>query len=254
MTDARIDKLVEDMGSFQFRLDQILTGSGGNPGTDGATHDLAREFREFRTSVLAELESLRTRCTAQEEHIDRLETYSRRTCILLHGVPEDVAQSEEDCLRAAGKLFKDKLQLDIPVARMERAHRLGPRRDGAAPRARPIIVKFLCYTDKKAVFTNKKKLRGQPLTITESLTRTRLSILRNARAHFLPPNVWTADGKIIIKTDKSGSNDSTFSPTNTTKLITVTTQRELDTLIATSPAPESSLRNVNMRRPTIRNN
>ena len=58
---------------------------------------------------------------------------------------------------------------------------------------------FLRYMDRRHVFTNKKRLKGKNMSITESLTKIRMSALKEARNKFGYSNVWTADGKIMYK-------------------------------------------------------
>lgn len=74
---------------------------------------------------------------------------------------------------------------------------------------------------------------------------SRLDILKKVRDHFQARNVWTSDGKIVVKTGEP----------NNPKLTTLTTHRELQAMVATptTPAPTSTpapdgLRNVNTRR------
>ncbi|KAI5713751.1 hypothetical protein M8J76_004791 [Diaphorina citri] len=204
------------------------------------TLDLIHQlFTLFKEQVIGELNTIKAQLTVQGEYIDRLETYSRRNCILLHGVPEGEAKTEEQCLTAATGIFRTKLALNIAPPAIDRAHRLGPPRSGDT-RPRPIIVKFKAYFDKRAVYTSKKLLKGQPLSISESLTKTRLSLMKRARDHFSMSRVWTSDGKVIVKVE------------GREHLCTVTTSRELDALIAAHPAPHTDTRpplaHVNTRR------
>ena len=53
--------------------------------------------------------------------------------------------------------------------------------------------------DRRYVFTNKKRLKGKNMSITESLTKIKMSALKEARNKFGFGSVWTADGKILYK-------------------------------------------------------
>ena len=64
---------------------------------------------------------------------------------------------------------------------------------------RPIIVKFVRYVDRRCAFSNKKKLKGKNMSITESLTKIRMSALKEERNKFGYSSVWTAGGKIMYK-------------------------------------------------------
>ncbi|KAI5713024.1 hypothetical protein M8J75_013127 [Diaphorina citri] len=117
----------------------------------------------FQMSICEELNQLKSDLGRLEERQDNLESYSRRTCLLVFGVPEPERQSK----------------------------------------CRPIIVKFCSYKTRAAVFSSKAKLKGSNIRIGESLTRTRLAILNAARDRFGVKSCGTADGKILIQVPSS---------------------------------------------------
>ena len=49
---------------------------------------------------------------------------------------------------------------------LERAHRVRPRREG---KPRPIVARFLRYSDREAVIRNGRKLRGTNIFVNEDL-------------------------------------------------------------------------------------
>ena len=53
--------------------------------------------------------------------------------------------------------------------------------------------------DRRRVFTNKKRLKGKYMSIIESLTKIRMSALKEARNKFGYSNPRTVDGKIMYK-------------------------------------------------------
>ena len=74
--------------------------------------------------------------------------------------------------------IKDKMDIDLSVAYIDRSHRIGK---SSPQKQRPIIVKFFRYNDRRKVFSNKKKLKGYGISITESLTARRMEELSKAR-------------------------------------------------------------------------
>ena len=50
----------------------------------------------------------------------------------------------------------------------------------------------------------KKKLKGKNISITESLTRYRMSVLNEAREKYGFKNAWTYDGRILYKDNNDG--------------------------------------------------
>ena len=62
---------------------------------------------------------------------------------------------------------------------------------------RPIIIKFVRYMNRRQLFTNKKRLKGKNMSITDSLIKIRMSALKETRNKFGFSSVWTADRKIL---------------------------------------------------------
>ena len=62
---------------------------------------------------------------------------------------------------------------------------------------RPVIVKFISYEPRRAIFTAKRKLKGSKFVITENLTRRRMDLLRKVRASANVEASWTSDGRIV---------------------------------------------------------
>ena len=85
---------------------------------------------------------------------------------------------------------------------INRSHRSGKQKDDLN-RVRPVVVKFTRYSDRNKIFRNKKRLNGKKMSITESLTRLRMSKLKEARYEFGFRNVWSTDGQILYKEEGS---------------------------------------------------
>ena len=128
--------------------------------------------------------------------IDRHEQYSRRNCILVHGVKES---ENEDTNVVVTETLNELLQEKLTDVDIDQIHWLGKLRKGK--QSRPIIIKFARYNIRNGVFKNKKKLKDTSISITESLTQKRIQMLTKARNKFLFKNVWTQDGKLLVKSD-----------------------------------------------------
>ena len=132
-----------------------------------------------------------------ENKIDRQEQYSRRNCILIHGIAEN---TEENTGQQTIDFINENLDIKIDEIDIDRSHRIG-HYDKTKKKARPIIVKFARYNVRGRVFREKRKLKGTGKTITESLTTKRIGQLNmvNAREKYGFNNVWFYDGKILYK-------------------------------------------------------
>ena len=84
--------------------------------------------------------------------VDKQEQYSKRNCLLLHGIPGNKNEKTDDWCVAT---INEHLELWITETDIERTHRIGIPRD-AGQKSRPIIVKFVRYNDGKSVFYRKR--------------------------------------------------------------------------------------------------
>ena len=134
------------------------------------------------------IENLVEKQKTLSSEIDGLEQYSRRNCLVLNGVNES----------------NEEVGVKIKEDDLDRSHRLGkPKRKDNKPR--PIIVKFARYAVRREIFMNKRKLKGKRLLITESLTSSRMQLLGDAQRKYGVRNVWTSDGRVMVK-----ENDKIF--------------------------------------------
>jgi hypothetical protein len=161
------------------------------------------------------------------DHIDLLETkldeqeqYSRRNCLLIHGIPETSSKENTDTLVI--DTIRERLNISITEEDLDRTHRLGPKRklpppeeeddntDSASyprnhlrPRPRPIIIKFARYATRNVVFCAKSGLKSTGIVISENLTLRRVNLLKNANAHPDVESAWSIDGKIQLISKKN---------------------------------------------------
>ena len=163
---------------------------------NGRTNDEVRNL-EQRVS------SLETANKALRDDIDAQEQYSRRNCLLVHGIPEDQKSTTEAVL----SMCNNKLGLKLTSSDIDRSHRLGYRSDKPTASAatgqstpdkpRPIIVKLKNYETRRSIFSAKRKLKGTRWVVTENLTKHRSYLLRMARTIEGVTSTWTLDGRII---------------------------------------------------------
>ena len=122
--------------------------------------------------------------------------YGQRNCLILHGL------NSSDLLNchANYKGFLDKVlgtinqhqSLDLNHNCIDIAHPLPPAKNGKIP----TIIKFLKRSDRNLVYQMKKQLLHTGLAFTESLTKKKLALLKEARALARQDNVWTFNGTI----------------------------------------------------------
>ena len=64
-----------------------------------------------------------------EKKMDRQEQYSRRNCILIHGLKEEKNESTDDRVL---KLFREEPNEDVLLVDLDRIHRIGKKETQAA--------------------------------------------------------------------------------------------------------------------------
>ena len=107
-----------------------------------------KEKVELINSLQIEVSSLKVEVKNLKE-IDDQEQYSRRNCLLIHGLNEIKTENTDEMVL---DVINDKLNMEMPQVSIDRSHRLGKGK-GQKPRA--IIVKFTRYKDRNHVFRNK---------------------------------------------------------------------------------------------------
>ena len=198
VTQAIVGKLTKDqkfMGGISERITKKIME------TD-VLHDVKQEIYEAcaidNKRIDDNLKAMQQRLNDYEkcnralrDTLDAQEQYSRRNCLLLHGVSEAKVNTTDAVL----DICNNKLGLTLSRDCIDRSHRLG--REPSAAKPRPIILKLCSYETRRSIFTKKSKLKGQKLVITENLTKTRAELLTRARAMEVVKAAWTIDGRII---------------------------------------------------------
>ena len=83
--------------------------------------------------------------------LDRKEQYSRRTCLLIHGLAESKQENTDELVIDT---IKEKMGEEIEKNETDRSHRLSaPKNNG---KSRPSIIKFVRYNTRCIIFKNKK--------------------------------------------------------------------------------------------------
>lgn len=136
-------------------------------------------------NLLAQLDSNSGKIKQLQDKVNYQEDYSRRNNIRINGMEEQGSgETWEQTAAAVSSLLEQKMEL--PGIELERAHRVGIRRDG---KPRPIIARFSRYCEREAVMRNAKKLKGTNIYVNEdlcpesqSIKMSQMPLLKQARA------------------------------------------------------------------------
>ena len=107
-----------------------------------------QEQKKVIEELRGEVSSLNEKLNGFTEQVDRQEQYSRRNCLLIHGITEGNQENTDDL---ALEIFREKLDIELTQRDLDRTHRIG-KNDKRSNRPRPVIVRFILYNDRKKLF------------------------------------------------------------------------------------------------------
>jgi len=163
---------------------------------------LMLEFLQINSKNEKQIKQNEEKMKHVDSKVEELEQYSRRNCLLIHGIP----YIKEDTDKVVMNFLKKKLDIELEDNLIDRSHRLKSMTT-TKNRPKPIIVKFVTHNDKDWVYYNKKKLKNQEYLITESLTSVRLQCMKKLKEECLARKItsyWFQDGNLFYI--KSGSH------------------------------------------------
>lgn len=161
--DKRIDRILCDVQDLKSSLEY----------TQGQVQSL------MELQLDDQLDRIKNDIEAIKDKVDDLENRSRRNNLCFDGVDESVSENWAQSEAKVKNVLKDNLDLNQDEIEIERAHRVGPKREG---KTRSIVAKFLNYKDREKVFKSKRQLKGSGIFIREDLSERVL----NKRKALLP--------------------------------------------------------------------
>lgn len=164
----------------------------------------------------AENNRLKEKNAELEKRIEDAESYSRRNCVEICGVPETPNEKIADVIDVVKKVGIA-VDMEITESMIDTCHRLGRRQGTAEPRG--IIVKFVRRLDKDSLLAKKREKRqlstrhmdlhsDRPVYINESLTsaqRKLFAMARQVKKEKSYKFVWHRGGRIFAKKEENGT-------------------------------------------------
>lgn len=207
LSDTHLQKLAALMHeSFQPQLTEIVQESFRSQATELVKSIVQGVLAGLQTKVdVLETENavLKNRVDKLEVALESAEQYSRRNCLKISGVPENIENSTDEYICDLARA----IDVDIRIQDIDRSHRLGRPSSAADQTGKPrdIVVKFVSYRArakfyKARVLTKSKGYRG--VFINEHLTRSRGALLYEARRRVKSrqlKSAWSMDGAIMVK-------------------------------------------------------
>lgn len=194
-TNAQFKFLEEKLDRLHNYEERLITAREQAVGQSnyGVLQELVNDFGAYKTEVLKCFSDLKALIKQANDKTDQLESYSRKNCLIVHGIVE---HKDENVVSVLLNFLKEQLLLELDRSTIDNCHRLNTVSGSKNPR--PIIIKFTTYLVRSKVWFGKKCLKGTNFFISESLTRIRLSLYKRAREMFGSKYTWTIDGRIIV--------------------------------------------------------
>lgn len=162
----------------------------------------ADEFRSFQSAMELFKDEVNKKFKEKDDEISKLqdrvavlqsgmsslkrasnasEQYSRRTTLRFHRVKAEAGEKAEGCLaKIVEVLDNPDVDLDIPKAVVDRAHRVGVSRNGKPP---AIICKFATFRHRTLVYRKRAEIKAKfGYTVSLDLTKSNLQLLDSVRA------------------------------------------------------------------------
>ena len=127
--------------------------------------DLVKEKDEQIKNLTEKNKELKKKIEDLEIEQDRQEQYSRRNCLLLHGIEENKKENTDSLVTENIKKYTG---IELSDFDIDRSHRLGKPKPN---KPRPIIVKFTRYNIRSKLFSSKNTFKDPNISLTESLTQ-----------------------------------------------------------------------------------
>ena len=188
-----------------------------------ATKTELKMVKTVNDRLQKELEDVRAKAEEREAEIeelydlqDKLEQYTRKQSLEIHGIPESVYSSTEEAVIKVAEA----LDVEIGPEDIDISHKLHSQGE------KPIIVKFTSHKAKSRLYKRRTGLKniklsdlfptassaarveGKKIFINENLTSYRKGLVKKAnekRRQGMLVSVWTLDGKVFVKTSPGGT-------------------------------------------------
>lgn len=160
-----------------------------------------KDIRKETCDLADQLATSNARLQQLETEVDKLETYSRRNNIEIHGIK----QSANEDLNVVLASIADKLQLPVPDENeVDAVHRI----KGKPSKEPPILVKFFKRATREKWIEKRTALRDEDIFINENLTYSvkKLHWLTKCAAKEKQYRfVWVRNGRIYMRKMEGGT-------------------------------------------------
>ena len=187
-------KVRED--SMSDLSDDVFEDGFNSPGCAKILANCMRNMeQQIKELIVSSNESKQARIKG-EEHLTSITTSLNSLSQKFDDLDKDLKAKDKKISELEKHVIAEGMDIQLVEEDLDRTHRIGKKSDG---KSRPIIIKFARYNVRRKIYSNKKKLKGKKVMITESLTTAWVKLLKEAQSKYSVKNVWTTDGRIFFK-------------------------------------------------------
>ena len=178
--------------------EQFLNNSASGAACSSCISGQSQQLQDLENAIARVdtiVEELAKSLRKTQNSLDDLEQYGRRNCLIAHGCSDQPVGGKYPVFES---YVTNKLNSELDLEYQIRSTDIDiclvlPSRKGCLP---PIIIKFVRRSVRNLLFHNKKKLKKsqEKLSITDTLTKRRLLLVKEAKKAFGFNNVWTNNG------------------------------------------------------------
>ena len=172
---------------------------------EGKIFDLEENCEKLRRENVAlrrHSMELSEKLEKNQSDLNDLEQYGRRRNLRVFNVKESAGETAADVTKIICSIFTDKVGVSTCSDDLEACHRVGRvALDNQSDKKthRTIIVSFKHRYLRDQILSNRKKLKGQHISVGEDLTPHNARLCQEAYKHSASMSSWTKNGKIFAK-------------------------------------------------------
>ena len=114
-----------------------------------------QEKEKIIDSMKSDMVNMNEKIEKLERIVDRQEQYSRRNCLLLHGITEGERENTDDLVL---ETLNEKLHINLTPSDLDKTHRIGHKK-ASSKKPRAVTIQFVSYNTRKKIFFKSKTFK-----------------------------------------------------------------------------------------------
>ena len=159
-----------------------------------------KENENLKNEIIRVKNSVMSKLAETKSNLNDLEQYGRHSNLRVFNVGEERGERSDETVKKVCKLFTDFVGVNVGPGDLEACHRVGAvTAESGDRRKRSIIVRFKDRTLRDNILANRKKLKGQKVSVGEDLTAENARLCKEAYRHSASLASWTSSGRVFAK-------------------------------------------------------